>query len=254
MKAAGRRWTELVDAPPGLLATEVAPGILCVCDGIVARSERSLFYLIRGRDADCLIDGGWGFSSSLDAVRPDAGKPLIAIATHSHCDHIGLLHLAGRRYAHRAEAAVFAEPTPIATQALPYVDGLAALADGGSIDPATIDLVPCPIDEFIDDGSVIDLGDRRLTVLHTPGHSPGSLCIVDAQAGFLFCADTVHDGHIRNDIPGADRNDLLRSHERLAEVDFRQALPGHGAMLDRKAFIDRMMRYRREPTGTIIDA
>lgn len=239
-----RRWEDLIDVPPGLLTSQVAPGVLRLCDGIVAITERSFFYLVLGRDADCLIDGGWGFSSSLDSLRPDPDKPLIAIASHSHSDHIGLLHLAGRRYAHAAEAAIFADPDPVATQALPYIDGLAALADGGTIDPATIHLLPCPIDFLVDDGSTVDLGDRVLTILHTPGHSPGSLCILDADAELLFCADTVHDGHIWDDIPGADRTALLRSHERLEQVDFLQALPGHGAMLSRDAFADRIARYR----------
>ena len=240
-----RQWADLIHAA-GLTVIEIEPGVFRLTEAIVSEAERSFFYLIRGNEADCLIDGGWGFGTRLDGIRGGPEKPLLAIATHSHFDHIGLLHLAGRRYGHRAEAAIFVDPDPMATQALPYLAGRFVLAGGGTIEPASIRQTACPIDIFVDDGDTVDLGGRRLTVLHTPGHSPGSLSLLDADAGLLFCADTVHDGHIWDDIPGADRTALLMSHERLAEVDFARACPGHGAILPRAAFLDRIARYRRQ--------
>ncbi len=241
-----RRWPELVGDESSLLVDTVAPGVLRLSEAVVSERERAYFYLLIGHDADCLIDGGWGFCSSLDALRPDRSKPLLAIATHSHFDHIGLLHLAGTRYGHPAEAAVFADPHPVATQALPYLDGLEALAGGGRIDPASVRQRACPLDALLAEGGTVDIGGRALTVLHTPGHSPGSLTILDAANGLLFCADVVHDGHIWDDIPGTDRGALLRSHDRLLEVDFALACPGHGAILSRAAFQDRIARYRRD--------
>ncbi|MEQ1951337.1 MBL fold metallo-hydrolase [Mesorhizobium yinganensis] len=229
-----------------MTATEIAPGILRLTEEIVSGSERSFFYLIQGSEADCLIDGGWGFGTGLDGFRANPEKPLLAVATHSHFDHIGLLHLAERRYGHRAEAAVFADPDPVTTQALPYLADRPVLTGSGTVEPASIRQTACPIDVFVENGDTVDLCDRRLTVLHTPGHSPGSLSLLEADSGLLFCADTVHDGHIWDDIPGADRAALLMSHERLAEVDFTRACPGHGAILPRAAFLDRIARYRRQ--------
>jgi glyoxylase-like metal-dependent hydrolase (beta-lactamase superfamily II) len=243
---AGRRWQDLVGDEAGLIVDALAPGVLRLSEAIVSEQERSYFYLLLGRDADCLIDGGWGFCSSLGTLRPDASKPLLAIATHSHFDHIGLLHLAAKRFGHPAEAAVFADPDPIATQALPYLEGRGVLAGEGQIDPASVRQFPCSLDGLFQEGQSFDIGDRSLLALHTPGHSPGSLTIVDVENGLLFCADVVHDGHIWDDIPGADRDALLRSHERLIEVDFALACPGHGAILSRAAFQDRTARYRRD--------
>jgi glyoxylase-like metal-dependent hydrolase (beta-lactamase superfamily II) len=240
-----RRWEDLLGTGD-LAALEIEPGVLRLTEGIVSEAERSFFYLVRGSDADCLIDGGWGFCTDLGAIRRDAEKPLVAIATHSHFDHIGLLHLARRRYAHHAEAAIFADPDPVSTQALPYLASRPVLAGGGIIEPASVRQQPCPVDIFLDDGDTVDLGGRRLVAIHTPGHSPGSLSLLDLDSGLLFCADTVHDGHIWDDIPGADRQALLMSHERLAEVDFARACPGHGVILPRAAFLDRIARYRRE--------
>lgn len=238
-------WTA-VAARGSLIVERLGGGVWRLSEAAVTPAERSFFYLLEGDDTDWLIDGGWGLCPGLDALPHRRGRKLASIATHSHCDHVGLLHLAGLRHAHAAEAAVFAAPDPVATQALPYLDGLALLPDGGSIDPASIVQNACPVDRLLEDGDSIDIGDRSLTVLHVPGHSPGSLAILDRRSGDLYCADTVHDGPIRDDIPGADRQALLASHQRLAGVEFVRALPGHGAILDRAAFLARIERYRRQ--------
>ncbi len=238
-------WASLISGAEGLIVETVARGVKRLSEAVLAPAERSFFHLVEGTDRDCLIDGGWGLCTSLDALRQDPSKPLIGIATHSHFDHVGMLHLASPRYGHASEAAIFANPAPQATQALPFLAGRRVLAGGGMIEPGSIEQAQCKLDRHVGEGDRIDLGSRTLHVLHTPGHSPGSLSILDADTGLLFVADTVHDGHIYDDIPGADREQLLLSHQRLAGVDFVQALPGHGALLSRKAFLQRIGRYRR---------
>jgi len=238
-----RRWEDVGGA---IVAQTICPGVLRLHESAVAPAERSYFYLVEGRDRDCLIDGGWGFGGNLDALRRDPHRPMVAVATHSHFDHIGHLHRARFVLAHAAEAQFLENPDPVAVQALPYLDGLVALADGDCIDPATICFAPCADVHDLAEGDAVDLGGTVLKVLHTPGHSPGSLSLLDEARGLLFCADTLHDGHIWDDIPGADRTQLLLSHQRLAGVDFLQACPGHGAILDREQALARMPRYRAE--------
>jgi glyoxylase-like metal-dependent hydrolase (beta-lactamase superfamily II) len=239
-------WQSLECGVEGLVVEEIAPGVKRLSETALLPDERSFFYLLEDTGLDCLIDGGWGFCSSLDSLRSDPEKPLVAIATHSHFDHIGMLHLAGKRYGHPAEAAIFARPDPAATQALPYLSGRPILIGGQAVEPHSIVQSACPLDRFVGEGTRLELGSRRLDIIHTPGHSPGSICVLDAAASLLFCADTVHDGHIHDAIPGADRKALLVSHQRLAQVDFQLALPGHGATLSRPAFLDRIDRYRNE--------
>jgi glyoxylase-like metal-dependent hydrolase (beta-lactamase superfamily II) len=229
-----------------LIAESLGNGVTRLSEEIVAPSERSYFYLVEGSGRDCLIDGGWGLVSKTEAMRLLSARPLVAIASHSHFDHIGLLHLAAERHGHEAEAATFASPGPQATQALPYLEGRAMLENGAALEPSSIVQQTCPLDRFVADGYRLDLGGRALTVFHTPGHSPGSLSILDDRSGFLFTADVVHDGHIYDDIPGADREALLLSHRRLAGVAFTLACPGHGAILRPDAVRDRIERYRRE--------
>lgn len=131
-----RRWHDLVGGADGLVAEPVTPGVTRLSEKIVSDAERSFFYLIEGEDADCLIDGGWGFCTTLGTLRRDPAKPLIGIGTHSHFDHIGLLHLADRRLGHTTEAAIFAEPDPIATGAA--LSRWAAGAGGRRVDRGSL--------------------------------------------------------------------------------------------------------------------
>jgi glyoxylase-like metal-dependent hydrolase (beta-lactamase superfamily II) len=79
------------------------------------------------------------------------------------------------------------------------------------------------------DGDSVLAGDRRLEVIHTPGHMPGAICLYERQDKILFSGDTVFPdgGFGRTDLPGGESRKLVESLARLAmlEVDF--ILPGH---------------------------
>ena len=89
----------------------------------------------------------------------------------------------------------------------------------------------CPeADDLLCEGTEIPLGSERITVMHTPGHTPGSVCLF--CGGDMFTGDTLFAGTVgRSDLPGGNREDLEMSLKRLAEseTDFR-IFPGHGVM------------------------
>ncbi|MDD1677009.1 MAG: MBL fold metallo-hydrolase [Methanomicrobiales archaeon] len=76
-----------------------------------------------------------------------------------------------------------------------------------------------------------------LTVLHTPGHTPGSICLFDPAEGILFSGDTVftHGSFGRYDLPGGDRQALLASLRRLSTLDVQAIYPGHGEPVEKNA-------------------
>ncbi|MGZ4853044.1 MAG: MBL fold metallo-hydrolase [Halobacteriota archaeon] len=86
------------------------------------------------------------------------------------------------------------------------------------------------VDTVLTDGAEIDLGDTTLRVIHTPGHTPGSICLYEVQSKSLFSGDTVFPyGSIgRTDLPGGSSRDLIRSISRLVTLDVRVLYPGHG--------------------------
>lgn len=79
-------------------------------------------------------------------------------------------------------------------------------------------------------GDKIILGEYLLDIIHTPGHSPGSICLYEKKTKFLISGDTVfpNGSFGRYDFPFGNHKALLQSLKRLTEVDVEVMLPGHG--------------------------
>ncbi len=86
------------------------------------------------------------------------------------------------------------------------------------------------VDEFIEEGDRIKLGNLSLKVLHTPGHTPGSICLYEGKSKSLFSGDTVFSdgGFGRTDLTGGSLEKMVKSLEKLSEVDIEMLYPGHG--------------------------
>jgi glyoxylase-like metal-dependent hydrolase (beta-lactamase superfamily II) len=86
------------------------------------------------------------------------------------------------------------------------------------------------VDTLLKDGTRIDLGDSVLRVIHTPGHTPGSICLYEDHSKSLFSGDTVfpYGGIGRTDLLGGSSHDLVRSISRLANLEVSILYPGHG--------------------------
>ncbi len=137
------------------------------------------------------------------------------VSTHGHWDHIGdnaaVADATGAEIAvHPLDAARLTHPTPLgAPFEIPPSVPAVELAEGGEI----------------------RFGSIRLTVLHTPGHTPGSVCLQSIDDGLLFSGDTLFAGGWgRIDLPGGSAEAIVESLGRLAELEpVIGVLPGHGA-------------------------
>ena len=80
---------------------------------------------------------------------------------------------------------------------------------------------------IVDEGDEIDLGDRRLTVLHLPGHTPGETGLWEEATRTLFSGDCVYEsGVLLDELPESDIPDYVRSMERLREIPFGSCTAG----------------------------
>ncbi|MGZ4904292.1 MAG: MBL fold metallo-hydrolase [Halobacteriota archaeon] len=86
------------------------------------------------------------------------------------------------------------------------------------------------VDILLKDDMEIDLGDISLRVIHTPGHTPGSICLYEPRSKGLFSGDTVfpYGGIGRTDLPGGSSRDIIESISKLAQIDVTALYPGHG--------------------------
>lgn len=196
---------------------------------------RANMWLVRGRDFDLLVDTGMGICPLAPEIDIRPGKPLLAVATHVHLDHVGSLHEFSWRAGPRIEAAFFETMPDEATYAHMFRDFSGAVSElpypgWTSADYA---IKPAPLHRLLDEGDEIDLGDRSFHVLHLPGHSPGSIGLFDAHDGTLFSGDAIHGGLLVDDMPDSDRTAYCATMRRLLELPVRVAHGGHAESIDR---------------------
>lgn len=213
----------------------VAPGITRIREPHVHEFFRANLYRIEGREFDIQLDFGVGVRP-LTEVSPALGKPVFAIASHAHVDHVGSFHLYARRAGHPLEAHTFAEMDVPGTLASAFmtIDGAVAISPSPGWSMPDYALTPAPLTEHLVEGDMIDLGNRRFTVLHLPGHSPGSIGLLDEHSGDFYSADAIYDEGLVDDIPGADVETYLTTMRRLAELDIGHVHAGHGEIMDKR--------------------
>jgi glyoxylase-like metal-dependent hydrolase (beta-lactamase superfamily II) len=179
---------------------------------------------VRGRDRDLLIDTGSGALSLTRFMPWLLQRPTICLLSHTHWDHIGSAHEFAERLVHPAEAAILANPTNDATLATKYAkDDASVEARMFTRRPpgwrgSAYRLMPAPAARLVSEGDVIDLGDRQLTVLHTPGHSPGHVSLFEEKTGILFAADAVYDGPLVDTLYHSDVPTYRATMRRLREL------------------------------------
>jgi glyoxylase-like metal-dependent hydrolase (beta-lactamase superfamily II) len=197
---------------------------------------------VRGGDRDMLVDTGLGMASLHEAARHLLEKPLTAVATHAHYDHVGGLHEFPDRVVHAAEAAKVASGHRASLFGGAKDDAvLASIRAAGydvpprlftalpstEYDAAAYQVRPAPATRIVAEGDVVDLGSRRFEILHLPGHSPGSIGLWEAESGVLFSGDAVYDGPLLDELPGSDVGVYVATMKRLRELPVDVVHAGH---------------------------
>jgi glyoxylase-like metal-dependent hydrolase (beta-lactamase superfamily II) len=210
-------------------------GITLISEPFVTEFYRCNCWHVRGRDRDMLVDSGMGVVSLRQWVPIVTEHDLTAVASHTHFDHIGCHHEFEDRAVHRAEAAILADPTRATTLAEPYVtDEIFTALPPAPYQSATYAVKAAPATRLLDDGDIVDLGDRHFEVIHTPGHSPGGIALWEAATETLFSGDIVYDGPLIEDTYHSDAADYHRSMVRLYDLPVRVVHGGHFASYNGK--------------------
>lgn len=191
--------------------------------------EETHCYLLIGNDRALLIDTGLGISNIYEQVRNLTNKPVAAVATHIHWDHIGGHEYFPEFYAHEAELDWLNGKFPLPLQAVKnMVADRCELPEDFCFDGYAI--FQGKPGRLLDDGDTIDLGGRTIQVLHTPGHSPGHLCFWEDEKGYLYSGDLVYEGTLFANYPSTDPQSYMTSLEKIAVLPIKQIFPGHHSL------------------------
>lgn len=170
-----------------------------------------------------LIDAGTGRNfkqaqSELQSHNIELSDIDLLINTHCHYDHTG----GDSKFIGASNCELAAHE--LAAKPLEAGDSTLTLAEFFGEE-----LEPLKISRILVDGDEIKLGDSTLEVLHTPGHTQGGISLYDSKDRILFSGDTVFKGGIgRLDLPGSDSSAMIKSLQKLSQIDVDKLYPGHG--------------------------
>jgi hydroxyacylglutathione hydrolase len=193
-----------------------------IIDSLALGAYETNCYVLRSNETikECLIiDAGLGADKLIRFLRENQLNPTDIILTHGHIDHIeGVALLRGefpdiKVHIHKLDAEMLTEP---------YTNLSAMTGAPFSVEPA---------DFCLEDQSVIEKAGIKLTVLHTPGHTPGGICLYCEDEGVVFTDDTLFADSIgRTDFPNGNTEQLLQSiKEKLFILpDETKVYSGHG--------------------------
>lgn len=213
--------------------TRLSDDVSLIAEPYIQEFYRCNVWHVRGRDGDMLVDSGMGVVSLREWVPLVTERPLTAVASHTHFDHIGCHHEFECRAVHAAEADLLAHPTRENTLADPYVtDDIFDALPPEPYCSRCYAVKAAPATRILEDGDIIDLGDRTFEVIHTPGHSPGGIALYEKATQILFSGDIVYDGPLIEDTYHANAEDYVRSMERLLSLPVRLVHGGHFPSFD----------------------
>ncbi|MFC1565228.1 MBL fold metallo-hydrolase [candidate division KSB1 bacterium] len=206
--------------------------------------EEVICYLVLGEEKALLIDTGLGIGNLRTLVDELTDLPVSVVNTHAHFDHIGgnfqfdeIMVFDNEIEIQRIETGIGNEELINHVESGSVWKGLPE-----DFNPNTWKIPPMSISRLLNDGEIINLGGRSLEVIHTPGHSPGQICLLDKQARILFTGDLYYPGPLYVFGDDVDIDDYVDSIFRLTQRcnEFDYLCPGHNEALVKHSVIPKI--------------
>ncbi|MGS2742184.1 MBL fold metallo-hydrolase [Halomonas sp. LS-001] len=203
-------------------------GITLIDEPWIKPFYRCNIWHVKGSKRGMVVDFGLGAVPLRQHVALLSEHHLLAVASHTHFDHIGSAHEFGCCYVHAAEAGILSSPDNASTLADQFLsddmfEALPPTPYSHKRYRITAPQMVCPLE----DGEVLDLGNRQWEVIHTPGHSPGGIALWESATQTLISGDLIYDGPLIEDLWHSNLSDYASSMRRLRELPVRTVHGGH---------------------------
>lgn len=193
--------------------------------------EEVLSYLVLGDERAALIDTGMGIGNIKRLAEEFTGLPITVVNTHSHYDHVAQNYLFSSVEAFDASCSRRVSEVGYSTDKMkPFLaPQMLSKELPESFDFDNYYVPPFHVSRWLKDGDLIDLRNRKLEVVHTPGHSPDSICLLDHEAGLLWTGDTFYPGAIYVHMPDSNLDAFIKSYQKLIALSshYDTLLPSH---------------------------
>lgn len=191
--------------------------------------EEVISYLVTGQGKAILVDTGMGIGDLQYEAQQLTRLPISVVNTHAHYDHRGENFKFSQIAIHEIEAANLESEHGHDKLKVKLAPGRFTRPTPPTFSPGAWSIPPSKATRILRDGDTIDLGDRVLDVLHTPGHSPGHICLLDRTERWMMTGDIYYPGNLFAHFAESDIHQMLASAKRMAalqgEIDF--VLPSH---------------------------
>ncbi len=201
-------------------------------------------WMVCGAERNLVIDTGPGIVPLPPFIATLSDKSVIAVASCYYYDHAGGLAAFEHRTCHRLECDLIRNvPKPDTFDGIEDTSFTALPYTGFSA--AHYRQTGCEATRLLEDGDIIELGDRGLEVIHIPGRTPGSIALFERDTGYLFGGETGFVDPEKRDFPPEQNTLYEQSLERLINLPTTKIFGGHyGAFQP-----DRLTKLARDETG-----
>ncbi|MBL7160083.1 MAG: MBL fold metallo-hydrolase [Candidatus Aenigmarchaeota archaeon] len=190
--------------------------------------ESANLYLIKGNKFDLLIDTGTGIWNLKKEIQKITKNKILVVNTHAHFDHCGGNYQFKNIAIHKIENTFLKKPDKENTASF--------LFEKSDIK------APIPIKEYkvkyskaskiLSNAKEIDLGNKKIKVIHTPGHSPGSICMYNKEKQILFSGDLIYNGKLLFNLSHSNKKRYIKSLKKISKLKIKKVFPGHNEAFD----------------------
>ncbi|MFD3155696.1 MBL fold metallo-hydrolase [Haloimpatiens sp. FM7330] len=195
--------------------------------------EKVHSYLLIGKTSALLIDTGLGIGNIKNEVDKLTKLQVVVVTTHVHWDHIGGHALFNNICVHKDDAGWLKKGINVPLSIIKR----SIIQEPFSKEPP----IEFNIDNYniytgeptriLNDNDIIDIGSRKIRVIHTPGHSPGHICLFEEEKGCLYTGDLVYKGTLYAFYPSTDPILFKQSIDKISRLKgIRKILPSHNEL------------------------